>query len=110
MAFRLQFGAALAQVVPGVRQNADLFPLTLLIHAREVDVEIGEGRPGSVVRIVTELLADDGHLAVLFLGFLHEISDVDKELAVKMGATGTVEPEKIVSRPSRRFGRRACGN
>ena len=110
MAFRLQLGAADAQVVPGVRLHPDLVPQALLIHAREVDVEIGEGRPGAVVGVVAELLADDGNLAVFFLGLLHEIGDVDKELAVEMRAAGAVEPEKIVSRSSRRLRGRACRN
>jgi hypothetical protein len=67
-------------------------------HAREVDVEIGEGRPGAVVRVVAELRADGGDLAVLFLGFLHEIGNVDKKFAVEMRSAGAVEAEKIVSR------------
>src|SRR6185312_12310300 len=59
---------------------------------------------------VAELLADDGHLAVFFLGLFHQIADVDKKLAVEMGAAGAVEPEKIVSRSSRRLRGRARRN
>ena len=110
MAFRLQLGAADAQVVPRIRLHPDLVPQALLIHAREVDVEIGEGGPGAVVRVVAELLADGGNLAVLLLGFLHEIGDVHKELTIEMRAAGAVEPEKIVSRSGRSFCGRACGN
>ena len=49
-------------------------------------------------------------LPYFFLGFLHEIGDVDKELAVEMRAAGAVEPEKIVSRLRRRLCGRARGN
>ena len=110
MAFRLQLGAADAHIVPGIGLHPDPVPQALLIHAREVDVEVGEGRPGTVVRVVAELFADGGYLAVLFLGFFHEIADVDKKLAIEMGAARAVEPEEIVSRSGRRLGRRACRN
>ena len=53
-------------------------------------------------------MTDD--LAVLLLGFLHQIGDVDKKLAIEMRAAGAVEPEKIMPRSGRRFGGRACGN
>jgi hypothetical protein len=110
VALRLQLGAALAQIVPGIRQHTDLVPHALSIHAGEVDVEVGESRPGAVVRVVAELFADGSDLAVLLLRLAHEIGDVDEKLAVEMGAAGAIESEKIVSRSGRRLCGRACGN
>src|SRR5215470_15978602 len=96
VALLFQLGPADPQVVPGVRQHADLFPHALAIHSGEIDVKIGEGRPGAVVLVVAELPADDADLAVLFLGLLDEITYVDEELAIKVRATGAIPAEQIV--------------
>ena len=56
------------------------------------------------------LSSDRGDLAVFFLRLLHQIGDVDKELAVEMRPAGAIEAEKIVSRSGGGLGGGACGN
>ena len=110
MALGLQLGAADAHVVPGVRLHPDLVPHALAIQGGEVDVEIGEGRPGLVVLVVADLAADRADLAVLLLGRLDEARHVEQEFAVEMRPAGAIPSEQIVTRSGRGFGGGARGD
>src|SRR6478736_955149 len=97
MALGFQLGAADAYIVPGVRLHPDLVPHALAIHRGEIDVEIGECRPGLVVLIVADLPADRADPAVLLLGRLDEASHVDEEFAVEVRPASAVPAEQIVA-------------
>ena len=93
MAFRFQLGAADPQIVPRVGLHPDLVPHALAVHAREIDVEIGKGRPRSVVLVIAELPADRADLAIFLLDGFNEIAHIDQELAIQMRTAGAVPPE-----------------
>ena len=98
MAFGFQLGAADAHVVPGVGLHPDLVPHALAIHGGEVDVEVRECRPGLVFLVVADLTADRADLAVLLLGRLDEVRDVDEEFLVEVRSAGAVPAEQVVAR------------
>src|SRR5262249_45640432 len=65
IAFGLELGSALPDVVPCIGTDPDLLPQALAIHDREVDVVVGIRRPGLVVLVVADLPSDDADLAML---------------------------------------------
>src|SRR5689334_5358161 len=108
--FGFQLRAADAQIVPSVRLHPDLIPHALAIHRREVDVVIGERRPGLVYLVVADLTPDRADLAKLLLGLFDEVRHVYEEFAVEVSTAGAVPPEEIMARLGRRLGGRASGD
>ena len=53
--------------LPRIGLHPDPVPQALAVHGREVDVVVRKCRPGLVILVVTDLLADGADLAVLLL-------------------------------------------
>jgi hypothetical protein len=106
MALGLELGAALADVLPGVRHHADLVPQVLAVKPRQADVVVREGGPGVAVGIVGDLAADRQHLAVFALHLGDQRAKIEHLLPVEVRAAGAVEAEQIMARLSRGLGRR----